>query len=412
MSIIYSNGSVTHTFGNVACVAMNYIKKFFPEDYFAVEHISTKLAYRQLDIFKSKKEFWKLHRPMLILRPRIEMDDSSKYFYGAALMNRMYNVSSPSEYANRVNLFRNEQDGVMMQFLWNRYKIYYDVVIIVDSYNEQLNLANHIINSIVPNTPFMIHTPLEAFVPKCIIEGLANYLSIDLDDTGKIVSYLNTYSNTPFTYKFKDGSGNNEYFTLYNTNVETIPSDLSIDDGNEKGMITDSYTLSLTFSCEFNTMGAYYLYLRDNSDKFIPYMPTKDKDNRVVPLFSIPLLFELDVDPGWKIAAAPSYFVTSNKSEDVTNIKDVITDEIKPILDYQRAMRLPLDLFLRFRVFKGNKELPNSINGYTIDITDYDNPTLTTYDVNIEETYRLFVLINNEYIHRITTEITEFNKEK
>ena len=54
MSVIYTNGSVTHTFGNVACVAMDYVKRFFPQDFFNVEHISTKLAYRRLDILKSK----------------------------------------------------------------------------------------------------------------------------------------------------------------------------------------------------------------------------------------------------------------------------------------------------------------------------------------------------------------------
>lgn len=411
MSIIYSNGSVTHTFGNVACVAMQYVKKFFPDDFFKVEHISTKLAYKQLDIFKSKKEFWKLHKPMLILRPRIEMDDSSKYFYGAAFMNRMHNVTSPAEYANRIKLVNNEQDGVRIEFLWNRYKIYYDVVIIVESYNEQLNLANHIINSIVPNTPFFIHTPLESFVPRCIIDGVADYMSIDKTNTSKIVRYLNTYSKTPFTYKFKDGSGNNEYFTLYDTNIEAIPSDLAIDDGNEKGMISDAYTLSFTLSCEFNTIGAYYLHLRDNSDKFIPFMPTEDKDNRIVPLYSIPLLFQLNLEPGWAISTAPAFFVSNNGDKDITSIKDVIDDDLKSILDYQRDMNLPQELFIKFRVFKGEKEL-FSPTGYQIDLTDYNNPTITTYDISLKETYRLFVLINNDYIHSITTELKEFHKEK
>lgn len=413
MSIIYSNGSVTHTFGNVACLAMEYIKKYFPEDFFNVSHISTKLAYRQLDIFKTEKEFWKLKKPMLILRPRIEMDDSSKYFYGAAFMNRMHNVTSPSEYANRIDLMKDPLKGTMIQFLWNRYKIYYDIVIIVDTYNEQLNLLNHLINSIVPNTPFMMHTPLESYVPKCIINGIAKYLGIDESNTGEIVSYLNTHSKTPFTYKFKNGSGNNEYFTLYDTNVEMIASELSADEGNQRGMITDTFTISFTLSCEFNSMGAYYLTLKDNMDKFVPYMPENVKDdNRIVPLYSIPLLFNMNLDPGWSIFSAPNYFVMSGTDPDVTNIKDVITDKVKCILEYQRTMKLPQDLFIKFRVFKGNKELPNDNTGYEIDLSDYNNPTITTYDISPSETYRIFVLLNTGYINSIITELTEFNKEK
>lgn len=413
MSVIYANSSVTHTFGNVACLAMDYVKRFFPDDFFTVEHISTKLAYRQLDIFKTKREFWKLHRPILILRPRIEMDDSSKYFYGAAFMNKMHNVSSPAEYANRVSLLKDQDNGVSIEFLWNRYKIYYDIVIIVDTYNEQLNLANHLLNSIVPNTPFMIHSPLESYVPKCVIEGIANYLGIEKNKSADIVSYLNTHSRTPFTYKFKNGSGNKEYFTLYDTNVEAIASELSLDDGEKRGMITDTFTLSFTLSCEFNSMAAYYLMTRDNSDKFIPYLPDSIKDdNRIVPLFSIPLLFEMNLDPGWVINSAPAYTVTDRTGVDITDIRDVIPDDIKGIIVYQKAMKLPQDLFLKFRVFKGNKELSNDKTGFEINMDNIEKPILLTYDLSPKETYRLFVLLNNGYINSLKAEITEFNEEK
>lgn len=412
MSVIYTNGSVTHTFGNVACVAMDYVKRFFPQDFFNVEHISTKLAYRQLDIFKSKQEFWKLHKPILILRPRIEMDDNSKYFYGATFMNRMTNVTSPAEYANRIQLVKDPEKGVSIEFLWNRYKIYYDVVIIVDTYNEQLNLAHHLLNSIVANTPFMIHTPLESYVPRSIINKLADYLNIDQSATANIIQYLNTYSRTPFTYKFKDGSGNNEYFTLYDTNIETIVSELSLDDGNQKGMITDAYSLSFTFSCEFNSMAAFYLTMRDNKDMFIPYMPDNIKDdNRVKPLFTIPLLFNMTLDPGWVISTAPTYFISTTKEPDITDLSSVLSDELKGALAYQKAMNLPQDLFVKFRVFKNTMELPNNETGYEINLDDLEKPYIITYDLAIQETYRLFVLVNNNYINSIKTEIIKFNHE-
>ena len=76
MSILQANASVTHTYGNVACLAMDYIKKYFDDDFFKVTHISTKLGHRQLNIYRTKIEFWKLHKPILLMRPRIEMDDS------------------------------------------------------------------------------------------------------------------------------------------------------------------------------------------------------------------------------------------------------------------------------------------------------------------------------------------------
>ena len=59
---------------------------------------------------------------------------------------------------------------------------------------------------------------------------------------------------------------------MYNTNIEAIPSDISDDEGNERGMITETFTISFTLSCEFNTMAAFYLTLRDDSDKFMAYV--------------------------------------------------------------------------------------------------------------------------------------------
>ena len=109
MSIIASNTSITHTFGNVACVAMNYIESYFGKDFFNVKHISTKMAYRQLDVFRSKKELWKYNKPMLILRPRIEMDDSSKWFYGSTMMSRITNSKLPMAFENTIDYLESKE---------------------------------------------------------------------------------------------------------------------------------------------------------------------------------------------------------------------------------------------------------------------------------------------------------------
>lgn len=417
MSIIWGNSSITHTFGNVACVAMQYIKKYFEDDFFKVEHISTKLAYKQLDIFRSKTEFWKLHKPILILRPRIEMDDSSKYFYGSAMMNRMHNVRSPMEFGNTVKLMDDYSNGTSIDFLWNRYKIYYDVVMIFDTMNEQLNIAHYLTNMIVPNAPWMLGTTLESYVPKTVIYPLADYLGIPRDNTADILGYLNTYSEVPFTYKFKNGSGNDEFFALYPTNIEIIVSDLSIDDGSEKGLLTESFTISFTMSCEFNTMGCYYLILNDDKNKFIVTKPSSDidKDGRVIPLYTIPLLFDLKLDDGWKILTAPMFIVKDSKSDDgyTLQLKKVLKDDkIPTILRYQEKMNLIRDTFIKIRVFKNDTELAEGDKGFSVDYTNLNDIKLTVYDIDIQKTYRVFIIINNQYINSITDDINNFSMEK
>ena len=412
MSVIQTNSSVTHTFGNVTCFALDYIMKYFSEEFFKVVHVSTKLAYRQLDILRKKGDFWKLHKPILILRPRIEMDDSSKYFYGSAMMNRMTNVRSPMEFTNIVNLVDAKYKGLELNFMWNRMKIYYDTVMIFDTYNEQLNIANYLMNMMVPDTPLLVKTSLESYVPRNMVYTMADFLGIDRDNTAEILQFLNTYGKTPFTYKFKDGSGNNEFFSLYQTNIEVIPSELSIDDGSQRGMITDAFTLSFTLSCEFNAMGCYYLFLRDNDDR-LRACPHTDisKNGEIIPLFTIPLFMDIDLEPGWKIETAPSFFVESNKTIDTVNLREVLSDNMMSLLTFIESMNLDRKTFMKFRVFKDRTELQETM-GFSVDLTDLNKPTLRVFDCNPKVTYRLFVLVNSAYINSISAEIAEFNKEK
>lgn len=414
MSILESNASITHTFGNVACVTMDYIKQYFTEDFFKVEHISTKLAYRQLDVYRAKqKELWKLHKPILIMRPRIEMDDSSKYFYGAAWMNRLTNTRSPMEFGNTVKLMEDKHTGTKLEFIWNRYKIYYDVVMMFDTLNEQLNIANHLNTHIIPNTPYPLNTALESYIPKNLMLAIGKHIGVDYTDTPGLLSYLNTYGQTPFTYKFKDGSGTDEFFSLYNTNIEMIASELSLDDGETHGMVTNSFTISFTLSAEFSAMSCFLLYLRDNNDRMIMCPPLDNKDDTIVTMFTIPLLYDLKLAPGWKMISAPSFIVQDTKDVDCTHISQAIPKDVglPDILLHQKTVGLKEESVIEFRVFKDRKELRKGID-FEVDTSDIDDIKLYTYDCNVKVTYRVFVLLNMGLINSINDSAYGFSKEK
>ena len=415
MSIRRSNTSITHTFGNVACVALDYVKSFFSEDFFKTTHISTKVAYRQLDVFRSKKEFWKLHKPMLILRPRIELDDSSKWFYNSTEANRVHNAHNGVEFGCMIPLFVDKIHGTNISFLWNRLKIYYDVVIVLGTANSQLNIAHALNNMIVPNSPFMINTSLEGFIPKNIIYSACNRVGIQSKDTPKVLEYMNSLSKVPITYKFKNGSGNNEFFALYPTKIEAIISDISIDDGNNKGLAQDNFTISFTMACGFNCMSTFYCLMNDGNDNMI----TDPIDNTdylesgacIVPIFTIPILTNFPVKPGWRIASSPMFTVepkyVNGEPIDETDISSIITPSIHQILNHQKGMNLPLELFMEFKLYADRTELiPNE--DYEIDL---DKFIIRTKKCIKSATYRLFLLINNAYIHAISSEITKFNQE-
>lgn len=418
MSITQSNASISHTYGNVACVVMDYVKGYFVEDFFKTTHISTKLSSKQLNVYQAKKEFWKNKKPMIIMRPRIDLDDSSKWYYGSAMMNRMTNSRTNVEFQCTVPMLENKEFGTMIRFGWNRLKVTFDVAIVVDTYNKQLDIAHALQNQMVPNTPYPLQTALESYIPNSIIYGLADHLGVDRTDIREILFYLNTYAGVPVTYKLKNGSGNNEFFMLYDTNIELITSEITIDDGEGTGMVQDTYTISFSVSAEFNGVGTWYLFLQNNNPNFIltqTHVETDD-DGRIIPISSIPLKYDLKLTPGWEIYNAPCYFVDSFK-DDITDLSTSISKPVANLIRLTMDSGMALsDSLVRFECFKDTKRLKLK-EDFDIEIKkDKTNEIglsikIITHNCTPKVTYRLFILVNNFAVNNIASDVTGFNKE-
>lgn len=410
MSILTANTSITHTFGNVTCVAFDYIKSFFEEDFFKTTHISTKMAYRQLNIFKTNQEFFKRNKPMLVLRPRIELDDDSLFLSNTAMTSSMNSGKLNTNFANTQELIKDDNHGAMLRYMLNRLKITFDIVMVFDTMNQQLDVAHALKNIIIPNKPFMINTPLESYIPKNLIYPMCDYLGIDRTDKQQVLQYLNTEAKMPITYKLKNASGNDEFFSLYNTNIEAIASPLTLDDGNKQGMVTDSFTITFSLSMEFYALGTYSLFLKDKKNNIThcgldPDLNTKDF--RVIPILTIPLVLDLKLPQGWK-QYTNTMLTVSDQVKDETDISSLFTSSLNHILAYYKNYSLPLDSVIQFKLYEGVKEL-TEYKDYDIDV---EGRRLVIYNGDHKLTYRLFIIINNYLINSMSAEITEFIKEK
>ena len=70
-------------------------------------------------------------------------------------------------------------------------------------------------------------------------------------------------------------------------------------------------------------------------------------------------------------------------------------------------MNIPLEEFLRFKVFCGTKLLERGVNGYDIDL---EKKCIYTYHADPTQSHRIFALINSMAINNMATEITNFDK--
>ena len=205
---------------------------------------------------------------------------------------------------------------------------------------------------------------------------------------------------------------------LYNTNIEIIASEITIDDGESTGMVQDTYTISFSISAEFNGVGTWYLFLKNSNPEFItvPTGQNSSSEDRIIPITSIPLKYDLKLTPGWEIYSRPCFFVTEPE-DDRTDLSSQISTSVFNLIKMTMKSGMTLnDTMVRFECFKDTRRLKIG-EGFDIDIKeDPGKPDGMRIDVVVHDctphiTYRLFILVNNFVVNNIAAEVTEFNKE-
>lgn len=79
--------------------------------------------------------------------------------------------------------------------------------------------------------------------------------------------WLNTYSSLPFLYKFRALNGKNEFFLkMRNMYVHIRPNNLSADDGEREGQLSNNFTIELSAEVRFPAP-KMYAYYSDNAHK-------------------------------------------------------------------------------------------------------------------------------------------------
>lgn len=408
MGYAISQTSMAHTYGNVTCQIVDYIKNLFPNNYFKTVHISSTIAYREFNIFNNtNKEFLKKNKPMLIVRPRFELDDSNVFLYDTFLTTRMTDNYMDRGFTNLQPFIEDRERGNCMKFLLNRLKMVFDVTIVVETLVEQLNMVHYFKNRVRQNAPFFINTALESYIPRELMIVMSKDIDIPIDNISSFLEYVNGVSIYPITYKLKNSSGNDEFFRHYPVNIYTSINNLSIDDGSKRGQVYDTYTISFSVSTEFNATGLYYYFAsKPNLIDECTFNIMDADQSKIIPLFTITDLDMRRPADGWNVYTAPIYKVL--EKPDIIEFESLINNSLKFALEYHKKHNIPSSVFLKYRVTQDNRDLQEG-KDYKI---DFDEFKLTTYVYNTNSTFRLIIYINTLYINELIQNIFDFNAEK
>lgn len=400
--------SLSQTYGNMTAYIVEFIKKHFDSDYFTNVTVASKIAYRYFDIFNNtNKEFLRRSKPYLIVRPRLELDGSDKFLDGTYLTQRMFNGYDGDDYGNLVDFYRDDNIKLECRYLLNRYRMVFDVTMMVETMNEQMNLATYLKNTIVTDRPIILNCSLESLIPSSIINVISQLSGIKVEDTADFLEYMNGKSVNPITFKRRNSTGNDEFFRYYPANVDCTIGNLTIDDGNRKGMTDDTYTVGFTVSAEFYGAGLYQIFSQNkDSGKSLKLLSTTihDSGNGSV----VDMMFTLHnigdkLGEGWQTYAAPTFKVEQTAKPDKIYYGDLINTSISQSIDYHMEKKLPFDNLINFEVYQDSELLTEGVD-YTM---NYGKKSLTLFKLNRLSTYRLVININIIYINQLVIELLD-----
>ena len=414
--------SMAHTYGNVTTFINNWLLSLFPKEYFKTNYINSTIAYKDFATYNNnRKQFAKKQKPMLILRPRIEIDVQDELPINQTyLANRIYDVMNEDiETGNLQNFFWDKDNNRQIQFLLNALRINFDVTIIVETMMEQINLVHYFKNRVRQGYDMRIVGCLESFISRDIMYTLAKDAGFEDVFTkegehrmGEFLSYVNNNSLYPVTIKYKNSSGRHEFFRFHHSYLDIAIDGLSIDEPSKKNQVVDECMINFTVRCDFNTAGLY-VYLSDNDKAFennTSPLPDDFNPSELVPIITPQQLFTNRTLPnGWQLFTTPAFDIDSDERPYPLDFSVLLNTSLSEAVKYHKKNGIPLDTFMHIDILKNNRTMEIERNEYRI---DWDNLTVYINNCNTAQEYRFLLSINTMYLNDLLSDIVNFKKER
>lgn len=414
--------SLAHTYGNIATFADSFLLSLFPPNYFKTNYINSTIAYRDFATFNNnRQEFIKKQKPMILLRPRIEMDIQDELPINQTyLAQRIYDINNDDiETGNLQNFFFDKDNKRQIQFLLNALRINFDVTILVETQMEQINLAHYFKNRVRQNWEMTKIVGLESYISRDIMYLLAKdagfadvFTTSEENRIGEFLSYVNNNSMYPVTLKYKNASGRHEFFRYHHSHVNMAITGLSIDDPSKKGFVADECAINFTLRCDFNTAGLY-VYLSNNDTVFEEFEKEGLYEGldavKLVSVTTPQVIYNRTLPNGWQIFTTPAFDIDTDERPYPLDFSVLLNTSLNEAVSFHRKHGIPLTTFMGVEVLKGTRTMEIEKNEYYI---DWDNLTLYVNNCTTKQEYRFILYVNTEYLNNLLADIVKFREER
>ena len=241
---------------NIVGCFNDWIKSFFPPDYFKFVRIRTQSSFAE---FKSlMKNIYKKEKPFMIIDPRsIEHDENS--LFGQNMINR-YNLIDPNADDMGAKLLYSieimKDDMFELVYRRNRFRFEFDILIMEQTLHRQINTYNMLLMNIRHNSKFLLARKVPHLIPSRYIINIARLHGYDYKSE-EFLSFLNTISQYPIIRRITP-NGQYSFYMEQQMNLQIEVPGIPAKDTPEMSeaiewgaRITDSFIIYADLPTEF-----------------------------------------------------------------------------------------------------------------------------------------------------------------
>lgn len=394
-------GSSAHTYGNAVAYIQKWLEDVFPPGLFKTFHVNSKIAHRQ--IRSTNQEIFKKQKPMMVLRPRVELDED-RFLMGTPLIQRQSLYYSNLGMEALQPFFSDQERQLAIRYQLNRTVMNIDVILLFSTYMQQQNYASFFINSVPIGIPFDLETCLESYLSQPMMKAVSDLSGVPLFDKENNVRdflmYMNGHTNTPVTYKLQGSTQTHEFYRYYPVKIDTNIPSISTDDGERIGHVMDNYQISFTIRMEFYTTGFYYLYAQQKLLDDLPRMEVEN-DSVIIPVYTDTILKkDLQLDAGWELYNRVTIIL--EQKHDVMSISNQLDSSIWTIIQYHFDHGIPLTELIKLKIRKQGREIQEGV-GFKV---DYKEQKIHFYNQDYDYySYCILFCVNRFYINQLTKDL-------
>lgn len=321
-------------------LCVEYIKKWFlskfEENTFKSIYVEGKNIY---DDFRSlsKMELLKRKKPSLAITPSVDWsftnDNIDLYPYGMDLYTQTGRFKHSFFSSPKTDSYM----GIGMETLLMNCNFR----IRLETRSQQLDmykfikLACRVGFTCGEDVDLDFHIPYQLMI-QLALDNKFEVVSIDNDPASATIKnipsflkWLNTNSTLPFLYKYRTLNGKNEFFLrMRNMYVHIRPGDLSADDGEREGQLTNNFTIELNTEIRFPAPKMYAYYSNNAHNLHAVYGAWYQPNGPITTFYTFKKDILDDTNKyGWPL------FISTSYEEDTEKLKYPLSIEFSKLIE-------------------------------------------------------------------------------